>query len=234
MEENSKGKEMIRKILALVIVLSFGVAQAQKMKMPMPMPATPTIKNHNDQDQSQEQGQEQQQDQDQNQNQSQEANNSFESNETTEQNLSISNQRQAAGNDAPTVLASGVCSRSITGGISLLKGNASLGRTYTDEECNMRETARLLYIFGERDMAIQLLCMTPAAGNLGSCAPAQDYHYEMKSLQAQNEMAVNDAARMEEQTERLRKEMDEMKEELKERDRRIHEAGQIGKKVYKE
>ncbi|HTS39314.1 MAG TPA: hypothetical protein VMH84_02070 [Xanthobacteraceae bacterium] len=64
---------------------------------------------------------------------------------------------------APGLAAAGVetCLGSSSGGFSIMGGGLTFGRTYTDEGCTMRLTARQLYAFGHQKAAMALMCQDP-------------------------------------------------------------------------
>ena len=68
----------------------------------------------------------------------------------------------------PTVVAPGLaaagmetCLGSATGGLSIMGGGLTFGRTYPDEGCNIRLAARQLYAFGFQKAALALMCQDP-------------------------------------------------------------------------
>ncbi len=64
---------------------------------------------------------------------------------------------------APGLAAAGMetCLGSATGGLSIMGGGFTFGRTYPDEGCNIRLAARQLYAFGFQKAAIALMCQDP-------------------------------------------------------------------------
>ena len=64
---------------------------------------------------------------------------------------------------APGLAAAGVetCLGSATGGLSIMGGGFTFGRTYPDEGCNIRLAARQLYAFGFQKAALALMCQDP-------------------------------------------------------------------------
>jgi len=61
---------------------------------------------------------------------------------------------------APGLAAAGVetCLGSATGGLSIMGGGITFGRTYPDEGCNIRLAARQLFAFGFQKAAMALMC----------------------------------------------------------------------------
>jgi hypothetical protein len=61
---------------------------------------------------------------------------------------------------APGLAAAGIetCLGSSSGGISVMGGGFSFGRTTVDDGCNIRLLARQLYAFGLKKAALALMC----------------------------------------------------------------------------
>lgn len=61
---------------------------------------------------------------------------------------------------APGLAAAGIetCLGSATGGLSVMGGGFTFGRTFPDEGCNIRLAARQLYAFGFQKAAMALMC----------------------------------------------------------------------------
>lgn len=94
--------------------------------------------------------------------------------------------RNTAAARPPSVYPTGSCRSGWSAGVGLPGFNVAGGGAPLDENCDARETARLFYEFGEREKAIMILCLQPAAADLPGCRPSQDYVREMKLLELDN------------------------------------------------
>ncbi len=87
------------------------------------------------------------------------------------QSMEFNQVRQAHSANAPSVYATGPCFGGVSGAIGLPKVNFGGGKATRDEQCDMRETARMLIGAGEVELGVALLCMTESGSLLGdSCA----------------------------------------------------------------
>lgn len=68
---------------------------------------------------------------------------------------------------APPALPTAPCVIATSGGLSIPGGGVSMGRGRVDEECTLRETARLFESFGEVEFALELLCTSAAVAASG-------------------------------------------------------------------
>lgn len=64
---------------------------------------------------------------------------------------------------APPIGVSAPCALAISGGVSVMGFGGSLGSSVKDSECNLRETARILYEMGAKDASLRVMCGNPAA-----------------------------------------------------------------------
>jgi len=153
----------------LLIFLVLFPAMAMATKPPMTPP------------QEQEQHQKQNQHQDQDQNQSQDLNNVNDlSNDGNSQSVSFTSPddvtvRNVASANPPSVMGSHSCAIGGSAGVGVPGFNISGGRQRIDPNCEIRETARLMEAFGERELAVIMLCSTDAAKEaLGdkACGPS--------------------------------------------------------------
>ena len=152
-----------------LILLALLPAMAMATKPPM----QPT--------QEQRQIQDQAQDQVQAQDQSQELNNVNDlSNDGNSQSVSFTSPddvtvRNVASANPPSVMGSHSCAIGGSAGVGVPGFNISGGRQRIDPNCEIRETARLMEAFGERELAVIMLCSTDAAKEaLGdkACGPS--------------------------------------------------------------
>lgn len=72
---------------------------------------------------------------------------------------------------AGTVQPTASCKGAINAGASTAVAGISFGKDRTDDECDLRETARMFYEMQERELAVELLCKSKAAQRLAQCAP---------------------------------------------------------------
>jgi hypothetical protein len=61
----------------------------------------------------------------------------------------------------PSFAPSTPCSSVVSGGVGVAGFGISLGGSVVDEDCNLRETARLLHLIGQADAALALICTNP-------------------------------------------------------------------------
>ena len=83
--------------------------------------------------------------------------------------------RNVASANPPSVMGSHSCAVGGSAGVGVPGFNISGGRQKIDPECEVRETARLMEAFGERELAVIMLCSTEAAkASLGdkACGPS--------------------------------------------------------------
>lgn len=73
---------------------------------------------------------------------------------------------------AGTVQPTASCKNAINGGASAPVAGVSFGFGRSDDECDLRETAREFYEMGEHDLAVTLLCTSKAAKRLAQCKPS--------------------------------------------------------------
>lgn len=72
---------------------------------------------------------------------------------------------------AGTVQPTASCKGAINAGASTPVAAVSFGKDRPDDECDLRETARMFYEMEERELAVELLCKSKAAQRLTQCAP---------------------------------------------------------------
>ena len=117
--------------------------------------------------------------------------------------LSFSNPRQAHSANAPSVYPSGNCYGGWSAGLGLPGVNLSGGKAVLDDQCDMRETARMFAAVGERELAVMLLCQTEAATYLPECGPTRQFIKDYKAIKAQNELMQLDITRTVNRLERV-------------------------------
>jgi hypothetical protein len=88
--------------------------------------------------------------------------NSYDSNESTPRQTPPA----FAGNVEPTAS----CKNARNGGASAPIAGLSFGWSTSDDECDLRETARMFYQLGQTQLAVALLCQSKAAKRLPACA----------------------------------------------------------------
>jgi hypothetical protein len=86
-------------------------------------------------------------------------------NAAPQQNIEFNSQSSSGGTlrnvpsiFPPSFAPSTPCSSVVSGGAGFAGFGISLGGSYVDEECNVRETARLLHLIGQPDAAIAIMC----------------------------------------------------------------------------
>lgn len=87
--------------------------------------------------------------------------------------VSTKNRRQAPSVFAPAALPTAPCVVASSGGLSVPGGGLSFGRGRIDEECTLRETARMFDAFGETAFALALLCSSEAVKESGLECPSR-------------------------------------------------------------
>lgn len=164
-------------LLALTITTSAFAGPPKKDKKP---PTPPVVVNvtktpiniapKQTMGQSQDQMQQQQQGQEQSQSQIADA-----SNEGVNQTVNFGAKQQVASAIAPGIYATNPCALGGSAALGLKHVNLGGGKAKIDPECVKREVARLLGSFGERDLAVMMICSTEAAvAALGDqCVPHQ-------------------------------------------------------------
>ncbi len=137
-----------------------------------------------EQDQYQDQGQDQSQGQDQGQEQGQEQSMGDMTGGT--QTMSFKGQKQAFSANAPNVFSTAPCYVGMSAGIGLQGLNIGGGKSKLDEQCELRETARMLIAAGEIELGVKMLCLTNAASLLGegTCHPHNDVKAALKEAKA--------------------------------------------------
>lgn len=102
--------------------------------------------------------------------------------------------RNTASGNAPNVYSSAPCMYGGSGGVGLPGFNISGAKMKKDEECDLRETARLLGGLGENELAVMLLCTSPIAlAALGDkCKPSTNLQQQVMVLQRQNQTLLEE------------------------------------------
>lgn len=108
--------------------------------------------------------------------------------------------RNTAAPFLPSVYPTGSCYGGWSAGVGVPGFNIGGGKAKKDAECDARETARFLDAFGERELAIELLCTTAGAAALGDrCAPSTRKDEIIKRQQATidelNQLRADDVAK---------------------------------------
>jgi len=83
---------------------------------------------------------------------------------------SYKEERQAPAVLAPSISPTSPCMGSSSGGGSGAGFGLSIGTSWTDDDCNTRETARLFYSMGMSGDALAVLCSSAYAKAAPSCA----------------------------------------------------------------
>lgn len=156
------------------------------------IPAFATSTPKQEQDQKQYQGQEQDQSQGQEQGQDQYQDQSMGDMIGGTQTMSFKGVEQAFSANAPNVFATAPCYVGGSAAIGLKGLNIGGGKMKLDEQCELRETARMLIAAGEVELGVMMLCLTDAAQLLPACHPHTDVKASLKAAQDRVAFLLNE------------------------------------------
>lgn len=88
---------------------------------------------------------------------------------TTTYSERVDNPRQTPFAYAPSVQPTSSCLQAVNAGASSPVVALSFGTSHKDKQCDLRETARLMYEMGQERTAMTLLCKSDAAKVLAVC-----------------------------------------------------------------
>lgn len=93
---------------------------------------------------------------------------------TTTQNQNVHHSGTYTLKNAPQVIAPNIlptvpCASVTSGGISVVGAGVSFGTAHQDEDCNLRETARLFHAVGMVSDALDVICMSKHAAAAKAC-----------------------------------------------------------------
>lgn len=115
---------------------------------------------------------------------------------------------------APNILPSVPCASVTSAGLSVLGGGLTFGTAHQDEDCNLRETARMMHTIGRVEDALDVLCASQHAKAARTCKErvktaeleaareriaAEEHEQRLKRMREEAVRDMNDGRRTENQ-----------------------------------